>query len=201
MLRLTEDESTQLVLRVAALFQTHLNAFSAGKYPDLDYAGFLKAFAAPSTVDAAALRNALLWKYGHWNKSNYPQRHDQLIARVVELWADLVATLPATPSAVFTFLHMKSGVPYVSAAFLTHLLFPLDIPLIDQHNFRAMNQLIKAVRPGWTHRRLPSSYYDLLDLKAFLREILNYWSRTRDAPPSTRELDKFLMAYGKSIKN
>ena len=201
MLRLTEDESTQLVLRVAGLFQTHLNGFSAGKYPDLDYVGFLKAFAAPSTVDAASLRNALLWKYGHWNKSNYPERHDQLIARVVELWADLVATLPATPSAVFTFLHMKSGVPYVSAAFLTHLLFPLDIPIIDQHNFRAMNQLLKAVRPGWTHRRLPSSYHDLLDLNAFLREILTQWSSTSDVPPSTRELDKFLMAYGKSIKN
>ena len=200
MLSLTEDETHKILSAISGIFQTHLTKFSAGKYPDEDYDGFLRVFADPTTVGEPAIRSALLWKYGHWNKSNYPQRHDQLIARVVELWPDLVATLPATPRAVFTYLHMNSGVPYVSAAFLTHLLFPLDIPIIDQHNFRAMNHLLMAVRPEWTHRQIPSSYEDLLNLKTFMQAILENGSRAAHGEPSSRDLDKFLMAYGKSIK-
>ena len=89
---------------------------------------------------------------------------------------------------------------YVSSAFLVHLLFPAEMPIIDQHNFRAMNHLLKAVRPGWTHRQTPSNYADLINLQAFAQELLENWSSFGHTAPCKRNLDKFLMAYGRFIK-
>lgn len=200
MLRLTESESKKIVLEISPVFQVHLKKFSAGKYPDEDYDRFLKDFAAPATVGASSIKDALLWKYGHWNKTNFPERHDMLIRRIADLWPDLVAKPPVTPSAAFTYLHMTSGVPYVSSAFLVHLLFPKEIPIIDQHNFRAMNHFVTWARPAWTYKKTPSNYGDLVNLKAFMREILENWSSVAHVLPSERDLDKFLMAYGKAIK-
>lgn len=200
MLRLTESESKKIVLEIAPVFHAHLKKFSAGKYPDEDYERFLTDFADPARVGEPTIRSALLWKYGHWNKSNFPERHDALIRRIADLWPGLVATLPVTPSAAFTYLHMNSGVPYVSSAFLVHLLFPAEMPIIDQHNFRAMNHFVKWSRPAWTYKKTPSNYGDLINLKAFMREIVGNWSSVAHVLPSERDLDKFLMAFGKSIK-
>jgi hypothetical protein len=75
------------------------------------------------------------------------------------------------------------------------------VPIIDQHNFRAVNALMGEVRPGWHPRKKPIRYADLTLVATFMRVVLAAWRRHgHDPAPTVRDLDKFLMMYGKAIK-
>ena len=201
MLQLTTSNARMIALAISGDFDQYLSKFSEGKYPEASYQNFVKVFSHPTNVGEPEIRDALRWKYGHWNKSHFPESHSLLIRRITTLWPDFVRTLPNQPSSAFTYFHTTFKIRFISSAFLTHLLFPNDVPIIDQHNFRAINHYLGALHPGWTRKATPSNYRDLESLGSFMKEVLRAWRGITDGPPPTeRNLDKFLMAYGKSIK-
>jgi hypothetical protein len=163
----------------------------------------LGAFKQPEIVSADILRQAILWKYGHLGKNRIPGAHEELIADLQVQWPVLSRGLPGTPKATFALLDQAFGGPtrYVTVAFLTYLLHSTAISIIDQHNFRAVNSLIHAVRPSWQIKRHPSKYEDIEMVNRFMRVVSAVWrERLPDDPLSLRDLDKFLMMYGKSLK-
>jgi hypothetical protein len=90
---------------------------------------------------------------------------------------------------------------YITKTFLLHLLRPNKIPIIDQHNFRAMNHFLKTVHPGWRSKSKPSTYTDLATFSDFDRAILSRWKALDPVGvPSERNLDRFLMMFGKGLK-
>lgn len=101
MLRLSDSEASKITEAVTPIFHGHLNNFSAGKYPDIEYSQLRTDFLVMATVSEPHIRRALLWKYGHWNKTHFPERHDVLIRRIADLWPGLAATLPVTPNMAF----------------------------------------------------------------------------------------------------
>jgi hypothetical protein len=113
--------------------------------------------------------------------------------RIAKSWS--AAIRPRDPELAFDKLQATLSLPYISAAFLTHLMYPAVVPIIDQHNYRAMNALM-----GRKSSAAPSSYEDLVDLRRFIDEVLGAWPRGPGGKPHERDLDKFLMAYGKSLK-
>jgi hypothetical protein len=126
-----------------------------------------------------------------------------LIADLQARWPVLSRDLPATPDGAFAMLHEAFGgaTRYVTVAFLTHLLYPTTVPTIDQHNFRSVNVLIRAARPSWRIKRLPSCYEDIQVVDQFMRMVAAVWKQlSPDYAPSLRDIDKFLMMYGKALK-
>lgn len=179
---------------VKKTYTSHLELYNFKKYPALDYERFKDTFSAlAEKVDLSA---ALLWKWGHWGKDDFPSKQKSLIGEIESLWPAfrgwaLSAGDQFTPEATFQWWDKRLGrLRYITSAYLTHLIHPLQVPIIDQHNFRAMNHL----RQIPSAKKKPSTWCDIVRLKHFLRE-----ASTRFQRPET-EFDKYLMMYGRALK-
>ena len=179
---------------VQANYKEYLAQYSYIKYSAQEYQRFKRIFSEFNAI--AELDLALLWKWGHWGKSNYPSKQGALIKEVSALWIKYlqwVGTLADSPAPKATFLWWNERlgrVRYITTAYLTHLIHPHDVPIIDQHNFRAMNHLIVAHQS----KKKPSGWDDIVHLKRFLNEV------TTKLQYSESGFDKYLMMYGRALK-
>jgi hypothetical protein len=194
MIDLHPSEIQRIAHAIAPKFQQVLSEYSFSKYPADSYLDFRHAFAqhAPSEQQIA---QSMIWKWGHVGKANFPQEHRRLIAEIQQAWPDFVASgHQRTPLATFDWWTQRLQRAYISVAFITHLIHhEAPLPIIDQHNFRAMNHLIAGIRPGWHIKKRPSQWADIMTLKAFMQALCQ-------ATPGLTfsDLDKFLMMYGRS---
>lgn len=200
---LTARESSAIVAKIRPTFVDTAARYDTKKYlPDV-YKNVRAAFLAPTLVSAEVLQDALLWKYGHLGKSRIPGAHERLISHLQREWPRLAHDLPQSPDLAFAFLDARFGgaTRFITVAFLVHLVFQERIPIIDQHNFRAVNALIRQVRPTWRDRKKPSRYADVLLVAAFMASVIAAWGEEDPATaPRSCELDRFLMVYGQSLK-
>lgn len=192
---LTQQEKQQIADRINPIFVAVLDEYDFGKYPAAQYVRFKQAF---STLQSTAqdIAEALLWKWGHWAKLNYPQRHRDLINEVQDLWPQFMASNQHHQSKQ-TFDWWKTqlarNTTFISVAYITHLIHHAEpLPIIDQHNYRAMNALLRSVRPAHRGNKKPSQWGHIIELKDFMTDILPLLGgRGFD------EFDRFLMMYGK----
>ena len=201
--RLAPGEASRIWGRIAPIFPDYLSRYDTDKYPPEVYDRVREAFARPTTVTADTLREAILWKYGHSGKPAIPRAHEQLILQVQRGWPAAVAVLPNEPEQAFDALNRQFGGPtrFITTAFLLHLLHPRTIPIIDQHNFRAVNEYIAECREGWKAKKKPSAYADIVLVSQFMDAVLKEWKdEAPRAVPIDRDFDKFLMMYGKELK-
>jgi hypothetical protein len=200
---LSQAEAWEIAKAIRPCFTEYANRYDTKKYwPDV-YDRCRREFCKPLAVTAETLRDALLWKWGHLGKPAIPSAHELLITEVQHGWVTAVATLPVATEEAFVVLDVAFGGKsrFITVAFLLHLLYPSEVPIIDQHNFRAVNSLIVGARPGWRYRGRPSRYADIALVAMFMKAVIDAWRRgDRESVPSHRDLDKFLMMYGKSIK-
>lgn len=192
----TQTEASQIAERIAPIFQQVLNEYNFGKYPAADYSRFRVSFSA-LTAPRDDIEAALVWKWGHWGKPNYPQRHRYLIEEIQRLWPSFVTSGFSDISAR-TFQWWRGRInrqtAYITVAFITHLVHHNEpLPIIDQHNFRAMNSLVGCLRHGVKPKKKPSNWNDIAVLKSFMTLVMG-------AMPgrSFSEFDRFLMMYGRN---
>jgi hypothetical protein len=192
----TQAEASQIAERIAQIFQQILNEYDFGKYPAAEHARFSASFSA-LTATPDDIQGALVWKWGHWGKSNYPQHHRDLIAMIQNLWSSYVASgISSSSINTFQWWHgrINKQTAYTTVAFITHLIHHNEpLPIIDQHNFRAMNSLLGCVRNGWKPKKRPSNWGDIAALKSFMTQVSGALPGT-----SFSELDRFLMMYGRN---
>ena len=179
---------------VLATYSEHFAQYSYTKYPAQDYQRFKQTFSGfKADVEMAS---ALLWKWGHWGKAGYPSKQAALIAKISALWGEFLKWARAlneapSPKLTFQWWSKKLGrLRYITAAYLTHLVHPRDVPIIDQHNFRAMNHLLRVQQP----KKKPSDWNDIAQLKRFLTEA------TSKLQYAEGDFDKYLMMYGRALK-
>ncbi|HJV76098.1 MAG TPA: hypothetical protein VJ654_17890 [Noviherbaspirillum sp.] len=196
-MNLTSNEVIAVANIIGPIFDSHLSSYSFKKYPAEDYARYKSVFSQKG-VENNEIYAALVWKWGHVGKKKFPQKQLELIHKIENLWPEYVQSKDCT-DAKSTFQWWRSKLPktaYISQAYLTHLIHHADpLPIIDQHNFRAMNSLIKAVRPTHEATTVPRTWKDITDLQAFMSAVLSHLPER-----SFGELDRFLMRYGWSIK-
>lgn len=201
---LSNAETREIARAIMPWFEEYARRFDSKKYWPEVYIRVQREFRQPTRVAPGTLREALLWKYGHLRKRGaIPPDHERLIAEIQNEWPATVAALPGSAEAAFVALNRGFGgrTRFVTVAFLLHLVFPRDVPIIDQHNFRAANALIAGVRPGWRAKKMPSQFGDITLVATFMKAVLAAWRRVAPASvPTERNLDKFLMMYGKAIK-
>jgi hypothetical protein len=201
--RLSDAEAWQIAKAIRPRFEEYVAQYDTKKYWPVVYQRVRREFGQPERLAPGTLRDALLWKYGHLGKPAIPPAHEVLISQLQRGWPAAVAALPGDPEDAFVAIDRDFGgkTRFITVAFLLHLLHPRKVPIIDQHNFRAVNALVAAVRPAWKTRRQPSKYGDISLVAAFMEAVLAAWlRRAPESVPSDRDLDKFLMMYGKAIK-
>lgn len=191
----TEVEATQIVVRIGPVFQQILNEYDFRKYPAAEYARFKASFSRLNSPNRD-IEDAMIWKWGHWAKPGYPQRQRDLVAEIRNLWTRFVASeFSDTSDRTFRWWRARLNRPttYITVAYITHLVHHNEpLPIIDQHNFRAMNSLMGCLRPLMTQKK-PSNWNDIIMLRTFMSSILAVMpGRTFD------ELDRFLMMYGRN---
>lgn len=202
---LTRNEFAHIVRKIRPIFDEVAGRFDEDKYPPQVNKQALAAFGRPQQVSPEVLRSALLWKYGHLRKKGkIPPVHQKLIAEFQSAWPRVVGSLPAVPEQAFMEVDSLCGgrTRFITVAFLIHLLFPKQVPIIDQHNFRAVNALFHDLRPMWLGRSQPSKWSDVVLVGTFVEAVLSAWRDQAPASVPTRhKLDQFLMMYGKALKN
>lgn len=192
---LTKEE----FIRISDIIRPTINNVSAKydhkKYPSSDYNRFKASFAS-LRKDNTDISDALIWKWGHWGKNNFPQSHKDLIGEIQELWPYFVES-KATYSSEQTFIWWSNKLirssRFITVSFITHLVHHNKLlPIIDQHNFRAMGSLISFVRPHIKFNKKPSQWGDIIDLKYFIASLLEIFHHLE-----YNKFDKYLMMYGK----
>ncbi len=192
MKQLSKQELELISDRISCIYNDMIARYDGAKYPEDAYRKMLLAFSKNERKNEE-IENAMKWKWGHWGKKNYPMRHKNLINIIKELWPLYVDEKCTTPYETFEFWRRKLEKPqrFISIAFITHLIHYESIAIIDQHNYRAMIFLLRGVGRDIKIKKKPSSWQDIIDLSEFLSSISKYISKQE------REVDKFLMMYGK----
>ena len=206
---MTPELTERVVEIIRPIFLGFLDSYKFQKYPAEPYADFKTSFEGlePSPE---IIRDAMMWKWGHWGKPNYPQLHKNLISEIGQSWSQFKSSESAsTPEATFLWWRRRfnRNTTYISSAYITHLVHHASpLPIIDQHNFRGMNHLAKTANRDLSiqltpcdERRLskkkPSNWADIVALKELMESVLVLMPAI-----SFGELDRFLMMYGKDQK-
>lgn len=191
----TDKEIQAIAEEVRPSLDLFAERYSLRKYPLKPYARLKRTFAA-RRVSKAGIEDALRWKWGHFGKARIPEVHRNLIHEVASLWPSFARGRWRTPVSTFEWWSgsFARRTTYVTAAFITHLVHHDAIPIIDQHNYRAMNILVASVRGGKVSKARPSTWSDIEDLRQFMSALSVAVGCSLD------KLDRFLMMYGKSRK-
>lgn len=176
-------------------FEFYFNKYEHEKYPKDIYINFRNSFSNVNPTQQQ-IRNAINWKFGNLNKKNSPTSHKELIKEIIDWWP-LFQLSNERLSILDTFNWWKMKLAnggrkrFITIAFITHLVHhKKNLPIIDQHNFRAMNYLSGNLQS----KKYPSCWYDIEKLTEFITEISKVNKKKRDA------IDKYLMMFGKAIK-
>jgi hypothetical protein len=196
MSKVTKKEIESIAKTISEHFGEYTSKYEMLKYPEEPYLKWKESFAEPKNVEHDEISKAFEWKYGHWGKSNYVPAHKVIIAKLQKHWPDFSEAGKLELDDIFAFWEerLEGHQSFITIAFLSHLISSKKVEIIDQHNFRAMNYLMSTVRPDWVWKRVPVNQEDITDFSAFLQSLL---PAVKEAKGNKRELDKFLMMFGK----
>ncbi len=191
---LERSELQKIEQEISPFWDNLIKKYDSKKYPEDAYGKMLQAFSS-RTQNNVEIENAMMWKWGHWGKDNYPSKQQALVSEIKRYWDDYVYTDFDKPQKTFEFWQSKlgKGSRYISVAFITHLVHPNEVPIIDQHNFRAFNHLLQVSGRVSSSKKKPNVWIDLGNLKLFMSSLSQHLSKEE------RQLDKFLMMYGRYI--
>lgn len=182
-------------------FDFFVEQYDEKKYPPNIYENVKKNF--PSfTADAETIKLALELKWGHINKNNYPKTHKQLINEIINEWENFIKSNAEKKSPIENFdwwcakFGKRKSTRFITIAFIVHLVHNEEIPIIDQHNYRALNFFTNNLSLPSSFKKRPTNWTDIIKLKEFTDTILPHLNNK-----NPQDFDKFLMMYGKSIKN
>jgi hypothetical protein len=197
-MKLTSNDILCASRAVRPNLDEYAEKYSDTKYPPAELERLRAAF-GERRIRAGDIANAFYWKWGHWGKRNFPQRHKILMDKAEEIRPTFLARpATATPYETFKFWNQELGdgqeKRYITRSFLTHLQHPTQIAIIDQHNWRAMLHLLGKCRADLEFAQSPRDYEDLEALSYFVRALVDRLS------VSTGCVDRFLMMYGRCLK-
>ena len=180
-------------------FVIYLGKYNSNKYPTDIYNNFQNAFCKLEPTNEQ-ITNAINWKFGNLNKANYPNSHKAIITEIKNAWPKFKISNERY-SELETFNWWKNKLAngtsrrFITIAFITHLVHKTkNVPIIDQHNFRAMNYLRNNLKLGSGTKKYPNNWEDILSLKDFISDISKILLKNND------DIDKYLMMYGKDLK-
>jgi hypothetical protein len=191
---LPESDCTAILQKIDCFYNELIGKYDDEKYNEREYERLLAAFNSPRNIHRKDLEDALAWKYGktHENLLKNP-KYEGIISSFADGWPSFLEEGATSGDDVFNYWSERIGSSFISVAFISHLIYPSEVPIVDQHTFRAIRYFLGQV--GFNHgvRKVPGSLREIHTLK----EFVNSFSRKKKA--SLREFDKYLMMFGKHI--
>lgn len=199
---LTPGEIGEVVSRIEPKLKHFADKYDERKYPPGELGRLRTVFASPERVTGADITAALVWKYGHTGKTNYPERQRALAARIGRMWPANPIVPGQDARGVFDgWTQVLGSTSFITVCFLLHLANPDDLPILDQHNFRSVMHHLAAVRADVVTTSKPRHFDDLMLVRDFSVSVTREWRRySASPPPSAEALDRYLMMHGKSLK-
>jgi len=192
---INQTDYKYIVHRIKKDFSLYYNKYDFSKYSKDDYEIFKNDFSSLN-IENKSIEKALKWKWGHARKNNFPSAQKNLIKEVESHWKDFALKKFTNPKNTFEYWKniFNRNTTYITTVYLTHLVHYSEIPIIDQHNYRAMNYFIKLIDNNYIAKKKPSNWNDLMNFKKFIDEISVQTGIDKE------KIDKYLMMYGKNIK-
>ena len=193
---ITHDEAVQISQIIIPIFDDVVADYDFNKYPADRYEEFQNVF-PQLDPNNGLIEESLKWKWGYWNKPNYPGRQQQFVEEAQQHWVNYV-NQNVNPTSAQTFNWWSNAfnrrTAYISVAYVTHLIHNAEpLPIIDQHNYRAMGAFKGQLRENHHHKKKPSNWNDIVLLKQFMQSLLPLLPNR-----GFGELDRFLMMYGRN---
>ncbi len=190
--KLAQSELKIINTKIIHIYDDLVGKYDDTKYPENAYK-LMKAEFSRKNIKNVQIKNAMVWKWGHWGKNNFPQHHKNLISLIEEKWGEYIEIDSNEAKLTYDFWlkALEKNHRFISVSFITHLIHYKIIPIIDQHNYRGMNHLLKASGRNEKKKKKPSNWTDIINLEIFLTDLSNYLEK------DIREVDKFLMMYGR----
>ena len=184
-----------IIDRINEDFLLYYNKYDFSKYSQDDYKIFQNNFSSLKNENQS-IEKALKWKWGHSGKNNFPSAQKNLIKEVESHWKDFALKKFTNPQDTFEYWKsiFNRKTTYITTVYITHLVHYSEVPIIDQHNYRAMNYFVKLVNNSYTAKKKLSNWDDLMNFKKFIDEVSLQTNIDKE------KIDKYLMMYGKSIK-
>ena len=191
---LSEINRTLILAKIDCFYTELLEKYEEEKYNEQEYERLCAAFKSPKDILGRDIEDALAWKYGktHENLLKNP-KYKGVISSFVDGWPTFLEDGASTGDAVFNYWSKRIGSSFISVAFVAHLIFPSEIPIVDQHTFRAIRYFLGQVRFNHGVRKVPASLEDIHTLKEFVKTFAT------SKNVSLREFDKYLMMFGKHV--
>lgn len=198
LLNLTDSETEKIVRSIEPQLWRYATKYDERKYPPAELARLRTVFATPGSISENDIVAALVWKYGHTSKPNFPTRHRKLADRIALLWPENGMRRTREPRDDFRrWSDLVGRTGFITVCFLLHLVHP-DIPILDTHNYRSVNEHVAVLRPAHRWKRKPSRFDDLLLVREFSIAVMRGWERYGSSEKPTADLlDRYLMMYGK----
>jgi hypothetical protein len=194
---LTPAQKARLVQLFSGKVARHGPLYSVTKYPAAAYQSYRQEFSSISST--APVRDALLWKYGKAGRVSFPRAYNAVIADATKAWPAFVRT--NSPEDTFMWWYSQLGnrsTRYITAAYLTHLIeHKRGVPIVDQHNFRAVNRLLRQVGaqlPTGSFWKAPSTWSDIETVGSVIEVI------SSGTGLAVGDVDRALMVYGAFLK-
>jgi hypothetical protein len=191
---LSEDNCAAILGKIDCFYTELLGKYEEEKYNEQEYERLCSTFKSPEKIVNKDIEDALAWKYGktHENLLKNP-KYESIISSFVDGWSSFLEENTASGDAVFNYWNERIGSSFISVAFIAHLIYPEEIPIVDQHTFRAIRYFLGQV--GFAHgvRKVPGSIDEIHTLK----EFVNSFAIRKNV--SLREFDKYLMMFGKHV--
>lgn len=162
------------------------------QYRPRTYERLKQRFANLESVEQTDIEEALNWKYGAARAA--PDTH--AIQSAVRWFAHNRTEAAKCHSWLLLLRTLQVDLPFRTAAFLTHLACPDEVPQIDQYSFLAMRYLLgRSGLPAPLHE-MPEDIQDLVMLKRFILALLD---ACYPYLPDAQYAQQFLMMFGKHL--
>jgi hypothetical protein len=193
---LTKTQENKISKKIDWFYGEIIDKYDESKYDEEEYARLKRVFSDPFDVDYYDLKHALMWKYGKSTEKSFNKNKSHLgtVRTLNNNWKAFASQKLRAGESQFNFLMSKAkSTQYISIAFICHLLSPGKVPIIDQHNYRALRYFLMDSGYKKTMKGSASNWEDIVLLKDFINRF------TRGKNRSKRDFDKYLMMFGKHV--
>ncbi|GMV23511.1 MAG: hypothetical protein AMXMBFR57_34600 [Acidimicrobiia bacterium] len=199
MAEITPAQARKLVELIQRDFDKVSEKYDTRKYPP-GVLRLLRDRMSTGRAEAAAMELAVMWKYGHLGKPNYPASHKQLADRLWRQWQKAPLVRGPKQAEVFGAWQRAFPTAFVTVCFLQHLVEPARTPILDRFNLKAVAHLLDQVGNDTRVNKAPRSLSDLEAVRTCISTVRRHWkSVTRETAPSFDKMDRYLMMKGKEL--
>ena len=198
-LSLSEREAAAIIRNMQGDFRRRVAGYDTSKYPP-GVLRFLRSRFSEGRVEQDVMDLALMWKFGHLHKPDYPAAHKKLAVRLMKRWEKAPLVRGVEQPLVFDEWQRAFPTAFVTLCFLQHLVEPKRTPILDRFNLMAVGHHLSQVGSTIRVHKSPRTLSDLETVKAFINTVQERWQAVTKSPePSFDEVDRYLMVLGQEL--